>query len=146
MTEQESNSVEILNKLHAAEMQSILCRLPGLGAFVPGTGLKQHEAVQRACSMSGEHRAWLVEAIERMGGAVWPATMDPRTASLHYVSIGSLLPQVRTSVNGLAALYAEAGKRGPLTAGAAALISRIAGRYQELAGSLGFTPAATATR
>ncbi len=128
MTSQQEHSVRILNELHAAELQSLLARLPDLGVFVPRASMGPAAAVRQLIEDAAEHRAWLIEAIQSCDGAVWPASMDPRTASLHYVSVDALHDRVLAAVEQLRETYRSAASE-PLVPEAQRVVSRIADRY-----------------
>lgn len=130
MTDFRESSIDLLNQLLAAETGGLLARLPELWPSLTGTRSSAARVVQRAAEESREHRAWLAEGICALGGAVWPVTMDPATAALHYCSLASLLPRIQQSLEALVHAYSEASAVRSLLPEAAELIARITRRHE----------------
>ncbi len=130
MTDEQQNTAEILNLLHEAEMSSLLARLPELNLSVSWSSAEQFEVVKRLVADAREHRQWLIDAIEAAGSGVWPVTLDPRTANLHYLSLESIMPRLILDLRRLGQAYSDAMKQKPLTSEGAELIARIGPRYQ----------------
>jgi hypothetical protein len=124
MTEQELNTVDVLNDLYAAETGSILPRLPELSLHASWGMAEEAELVRRLGEQSQEHRRRLIREIEAAGGSVRPASGSIEAASLHYVSFEAVRPRVIRALEQLRQVYAHAAARTPLTPAATALITR----------------------
>lgn len=122
-------TIEILNQLYAIERGSIAARIPELSLFAGGRQYDQLQLLQQIAADSAEHRNWLIAAIDACDGDLRPASLDPRTASLHYVSVDAILPRAAAGLQRLVAAYSEAS-RIPLTPAAAELVERILQRYE----------------
>ncbi len=129
MNEQQSRTVDVLNRLYAAECRSLLARLVETGAFVSWASAGDMALMQQMVEEEREHRAWLVEAMDRCCGVLYPAGPDMRTGHLHYLDLHALMPQVAASLEGLIRLYQEAAGQ-PLAKPAGEVINRILQRHQ----------------
>jgi hypothetical protein len=141
MTEQELNTVDVLNDLYAAETGSILPRLPELSLHASSGVAHQVELVRQIGEQSLEHRRRLIREIESTGGSVRPASGSIDAASLHYVAFEAVLPRIIRAVEHLKQTYTAAA-RTPLTPAAASLIAQLAGDYAQALENLHATPRA----
>jgi uncharacterized protein YciI len=130
MNEQQSRTLEVINRLYAAERRSMLPRLAETGAFVSWASTGDQAAVQKMTAQEEEHLAWLAEAAEQCGGSLHPAGPDARTGHLHYLDLNTMLPLVVRSIEELVRVYKEAGEL-PLTLDAADALFRILSRHTQ---------------
>ena len=130
MNEQQSRTLEVLNKLYAAERRSLLPRLAETGAFVSWASTGDMALVKKMIAQEDEHMAWLAEAAEKCGGALYPASPDVHTGHLHYLDLHAIMPLVVRSVEELVRVYKEAGEQ-PLTLDAADALFRILARHTQ---------------
>ncbi|GMV97564.1 MAG: hypothetical protein AMXMBFR83_19220 [Phycisphaerae bacterium] len=126
---QRLQTIEVLNRLHAAERRSLLPRLPETAAFVSWSSAAELEMVEKMVAEEGEHLAWLSEALDEAGGALYPAGPDIHTGHLHYLDLRVIMPEVIRSLEGLVRAYQDAAKV-PMTPRAAEVVNRILRRHQ----------------
>jgi hypothetical protein len=130
MTEQQTRTLEVLNRLFAAERRSLLPRLAETGAFVTWASAADMILVQQMVAQEEEHLGWLAEAAEQCCGALYPASLDVHTGHLHYLDLHAMMPLVMRSIEELVRLYKQAGEQ-PLTLEAADAIYRILARHTQ---------------
>ncbi len=130
MNEQRTSIVDILNRLYAAEMHTLLPRLGDLSISASRRNPRQAVVLRQLAQESKEHREWLIEAIESNRGSVLPVSMDIQSAALHYVSASAVLPQLERNLEQLLAEYAEASRHRWLDSATLDIFSRISRRYE----------------
>jgi len=130
MNEQQTRTLEVLNRLYAAERRSLLPRLAETGAFVSWASAGDAALVRTMVAQEQEHFAWLAEAADRCGGALYPVSLDVHTGHLHYLDVKALLPLVVRSIEDLVAAYQQAGKQS-IAIEAADVLFRILARHTE---------------
>ncbi len=137
MTDAQRQSLDVLNRLYAAETRSLLARVAQMSNFVPPASLAEFESVRRMSAEVREHQALLAEAIEQCGGGVLPAGVDVTTANLHYLTLSAIMPRVVADVEQLVRLYTDAAGAGSaLMPQAARVINRIRRRHEANLGQL----------
>ena len=129
MTESQQETIVVFNQLHVAEMNTLLPRLLEMNLSVSWAAAPLFEVAKKLAEAAREHREWLVEAIQDQRGAVWPVTLDPRTANLHYLSLDAITPMVIRNLDQLVRNYQQVASNKSLTPDSAELISRIGRRY-----------------
>lgn len=138
MTETEEYTVDVLNRLYAAERRNLLARLMEIGVFASWALAEELEEVRGMIAESARHESWLMEAIEDAGGAVLPAGADVHSGNLHYLALPALMPRVLDRYEEIVRLYREALKEpARLTPKAFEVVSRIAHRHQQYLERLG---------
>jgi hypothetical protein len=130
MNQQQTRTVETLNRLFAAERRSLLPRLAEAEAFFSWASAADVALLQRMIAEERDHLAWLAEALDRCCGALYPAGADVHTGHLHYLDLHAMLPQVIRGLESLVAVYLEAGKQ-PLIPPAAEVVNRILQNHQK---------------
>ncbi len=132
MSDAEPYTVEVLNRLFAAEGGNLLPRLMEIGVFVSAALAEELEQVQQMIAETAVHQGWLIEAIEDADGAVLPAGVDPGSSNLYYLALPAVLPRVIERLEEIVRLYREALKEPKrLTPKAFEVVSRIAHRHQQ---------------
>ncbi|MBI4578204.1 MAG: hypothetical protein HY718_00785 [Planctomycetes bacterium] len=128
---QRDDTLDVLNKLYAAEKRSLLPRLAEMGVFAQWALAHEMEQVRRMAADQALHEAWLLEAAEACGGALRPACADVTTANLHYLDLQTLLPRVVAGVEHLVQLYDRTMREAnSLLPEAAETVARIYNRHQ----------------
>jgi hypothetical protein len=128
MNAQQSRTLEVLNRLYAAERRSLLPRLAETGAFVTWASAGDMDLVKKMIAQEEEHFGWLAEAAERCDGALYPAGPDVHTGHLHYLDLHAMMPLVVRNIEAMVRTYKEAGEQ-PLTLDAADAVFRILSRH-----------------
>lgn len=128
MNEPQSRTIDVLNQLFAAERRSLLPRLVGAGAFVSWASAGDMALVRKMVAEEHEHLAWLVEAMDRCCGVLYPAGPDVHTGHLHYLDLHALMPRIVESLERLIHLYQDVGNQ-PLAAPAGEVVNRILARH-----------------
>jgi len=129
MNQQQSRTIDILNQLYAAECRSLLPWLAKTGVFVSWATAADVAVLRQMVEEEREHLAWLVEALDRCHGTLYPVGPDPHTGHLNYLDLQTLLPRVVHSVETLIKVYQEAGRQ-PLADAAIEIVNRILQRHQ----------------
>ena len=130
MTDEETQTVDILNDLYAAERRSLLPRLTEMNNFLSWVSAADLEVIKGMIAEELEHEAWLIEIIEACGGSVYPVSADLATANLHFLELHTLLPQILDSVRFLADLYDRASATQPsMNAEGTRVVSTISRRH-----------------
>ena len=75
-----------------------------------------------------EHRAWLAESINDLGGDPLPGLADIRTTNVHYLELGYMLPRVLEERRQSLAFYESAAEQLSANERAAAEVARIVAR------------------
>ena len=127
----DDRTIELLNRLYAVESTSLLPRLLEVHPFTSAASAARFELIQRVSRHSREHCEWLVEAIEAADGCIRPAEPDPRSGSLHDVSIEALVPLARRGLQELVAAYEAAAGEQLISPDAADLIERSLTHYRQ---------------
>ncbi len=125
------DSVVVLNELLAYESRSLLPRLRESALFVSWAGADEQRIVTRIIDEGLEHQAWLVDAIEDLGGGLLPVTADIRSCNLHFLEFNYLLPNILKDVEARLAAYESASSQLAGNARAAELVSRITERVRD---------------
>ena len=132
MTHQEEVTVETLNELYAACRRSPLPRLAESNVFLSNASAAESELVLRMLAEQREHEARLIAEINRCGGGLYPASPDPTSGNLHFLSLHAILPQAIAGLEQLVRAHAEAQARGgALTPAALGIISGFTGRLRQ---------------
>ncbi len=133
MTQQEEVTVEVLNGLYAACRRSPLSRLAESNLFLSNASAAESELVLRGMlAEQREHEARLIAEINRCGGGLYPASPDPTSGNLHFLSLHAILPQAIVGLEQLVRAHAEAQARGgALTPAALGIISGFTGRLRQ---------------
>lgn len=103
-----AHTLDVINKLYAAEKRSLLPRLAELAAFVDWADAREMEKVRRMIADETRHQIWLAEAADRCRGVLLCAPPDAGTANLHYCELRALLPLVIGNIGKLVDAYAGA--------------------------------------
>jgi hypothetical protein len=131
MTEQESHTIRVLNDLHARHRRSLLPRLAEMQNDTTGVRPADLATLQRIFAEQDEVLSCLAEEIERTGGVVEPVSPDTLTSSLHFVSLGSVLPRAMEGLRDLVEAYRRAAKdAAAVTPEAADLLRRATARLE----------------
>lgn len=129
--DRQAYTLDVLNKLYAAEKRSLLPRLAEMGVFVQWAKAHELEQVRRMTAEHARHCEWLDDAAQSAGGSLDPACADVATANLHYCDLRLLLPRVIRNVHALIEHYGQVMKeRAALVSQAAEVVARIYNRHQ----------------
>ena len=121
----------ILNRLHHAEMRSLISSLARAGVFVSWASASGSLLFKKIIAEERDARRWLVELIDEIGEAPTPHQPDGSTTGLHYVDLELFLPLVVADKRRLLARYAELSGKLAFHADAGDLARRIVARHQE---------------
>ncbi len=122
--------IETLNELLGYESNSLLPRLADSTIFVSWATADEAEHISNIIDEDIEHQAWLVEAIRDLGGEPASASPDVRSAELHFLDLGYVLPRVLADRERLLRAYESAAARIGSNAHAAAVIAKITQRHR----------------
>ena len=124
-------AIDLLNDLLQQEERSLLPRLRESTVFVSWASAGEHVVVERMIDEANEHRGWLVAAIIRLGGEPLPGLADIRSASIHFLELDFVLPQVVESHRGLLSVYEAAASEASLNPVTSEVVSRIIERHRK---------------
>ncbi|NOT00058.1 MAG: hypothetical protein HOP29_05480 [Phycisphaerales bacterium] len=120
--------IDVLNDLLAEETRSLLPRLHESIVFVSWPSADEQSAVARMIAEQREHPAWLVAAMNDLGGNPVPALPDIRSTNFHFVELSSVLPRILAEERRLLRAYESAGATIGDNVRAAQVIARVAER------------------
>jgi len=122
--------IDTLNDLLSYESTSLLPRLAESTIFVSWASAGDAECVSTIIVEEIEHQAWLVEAISDLGGDPASPSPDIRSAEVHFLDLGYILPRVLADRKRLLSAYESAAARIGANAHAADIIAKITQRHR----------------
>jgi len=117
--------IDLLNDILAAELRSLLPRLRESTVFVDWASADDLFAVNGMMNEELEHVAWLVDAINDVGGDPAPVTADIRSTGAHYLRLSYILPQVLRERRRALSLFESAAPQLAANDRASVVASRI---------------------
>lgn len=118
----DQSSIDILNRLLAAEYESLVPRLAQADPFVSMPAAGDRAMLVRMAADSRAHERGLIELIIRLRGAPVPRRFAMQSGGVHYVGLSHLIPALIEDLRRLVAAYESVGTSG--VAEADALIGR----------------------
>lgn len=124
----EQYDVDVLNRLLAAEYESLVPRLAQSDPFVSMPTAGDRAMLERMAKNARAHERDLIELILRLRGAPVPRRFATRSGGVHYVGLSHLIPALIEDLRRLVATYESAGMTG--AAEADTLIGRIGAEHR----------------
>jgi len=87
-------AIDLLNDLLQQEARSLLPRMRESTVFVSWASADEQRVLTKMIEEENEHRRWLVEAINRLGGAPLPVGADITSTRIHYLELDYVFPRV----------------------------------------------------
>jgi len=101
-------AVEILNRLLAAEYESIVPRLAEADPYVSLASSEDDAEIRGIGSDVKAHQRDLVQMIVKLRGAPMPPRYSTASGGVHYVRLSHLMPSVITNIRQLISIYESA--------------------------------------
>lgn len=129
-------AIDILNELLALESRHLLPRLRESTVFVSWASTDEQQELATMIDEQAEHRAWLVEAIDDLGGSPLPVLADIDSCDVHFLDVAYLLPRILANTEQVLASYEAAGAAVGDNPRAGSTLSSITERTQKHANRL----------
>ncbi len=123
-------AVVVLNRLLAAEFESVVPRLAQAGPYVSLSTTNDRAEIDAILRDIQTHKRELTELILKLRGSPAPRRYATDTGGMHYVKLSHLMYEVIAGLRELIALY-ESSAGTTNNSEADALISRILDRYRK---------------
>lgn len=125
------NGIDVINDLLAAEQSSIAPRLIESTTYVTPRWARADMVVRKMAVACRENCAALTDLVLDLGGAPQPRRYQTQTADIHFLELGSMLPQLCEGQRALVQKYAENAPLLTNVPHAARLVNQILNRHRE---------------